>query len=171
MILHTLAILHKIYSERIILQKSEDEFEESKERIKEAGNHIKTSISILKFLSLNIPIVFALPVKDAKIYAELFKDFNKYIFGILDIHYHMIQAEYPFEKQMAYELSSKLMNHCCTIMTESLKPCLRKVQESLTKDKEYNYSYAYINILHNLCISLKWLARGMNHAKQEEKDE
>ena len=150
--------------------KSEDEFEESKERIKEAGNHLKSSMSIFRFLSLNNPIVFGLPVKDASHYSELFKNYNKYVCGIIDVHFNMIQAEYPFEKKMAYELASKLMSHWALILEETVKPNLRNVQESLKKDKEYAYSYDYANVLHNLCLSLKWLARGMNHDKQDEKD-
>lgn len=148
-----------------------EEFEDTKMQIKEACNHIKTAISIVKFLSLNIPTVFALPIKDGKSFGPLFKDYNKYLFSIFDLHFHMIQVEYPFGKKMAYELAAKMMSHCSLIIEESVKPNIRTLQEYFKKDKEFDLFYTYSNILHTLCICLKWLARGLNHGKSDEKEE
>lgn len=119
-----MAIFHKIYAERIIC-KDTDDIEETKERIKESCGHIKEAVSIIKFLSLRIPEVFEFPIKDASTLSVMFKDYNKYLLSILDVHFYMIQVEYPFEKKIAYELASKMMNHCALTMEESVKPNLK----------------------------------------------
>ncbi|CAI2371911.1 unnamed protein product [Moneuplotes crassus] len=170
MVLFSMAIFHKIYAERIICKTTDDDIEETKERIKESCGHIKEAVSIIKFLSLRIPEVFEFPIKDASTLSVMFKDYNKYLLSILDVHFHMIQVEYPFEKKMAYELASKMMSHCALMMEESVKPNLKSFREHYKKPKEIDLAYNYANILHNLCIALKWLARGLNHHKSGEKE-
>lgn len=165
-----MAILNKIYAERIICGKTDDDIEESKERIKESCNHIRTSFSMVKFLTEQAPDVFSLPVKDNDTYSDMLQQYNLYLLAVLDLHYHMIQVEYPFEKEMAYELASKMTNHCALLIKTTIKPALNSLRSFFKDEKEINNYYNYVNVLSNLMLSIKWLSRGLNHYKIEEKN-
>lgn len=169
--MHTLAILHRIYAERIMWGLIDDDFDELKDRIKESWNHVKTGVSILKFLSTETHKTFNLAVKDSKLLINLFSDYNKYLLSVFDLQFHLTQVEYPFERKMAYELASKMMGHSVQLLESNVKPGIERLQHYLPKEKEPRLFYNYANILYNLCIAIKWLARGLNHAKEEEKQE
>lgn len=112
--------------------------------------------------------MFKLPVNDGLLYGAMFEDYIKYLLGVFDVHFHMIQIEYPFEQQKAYELACKMMVHCSEVIDKTCKPGIMRMKGHLKKEKEPDLSLNYINILHHLCISIKWLARGLSHAKDED---
>lgn len=124
---------------------------------------------MVKFLTEQAPDVFSLPVSDNETYSDMLQMYNRYLFGVLDLHYHMIQIEYPFEKEMAYELASKMSNHCALLIKTTIKPILNSLRDFFKNEKEINNYYNYANVLYNLMLSIKWLSRGLNHYKVEEK--
>jgi hypothetical protein len=123
---------------------------------------------MVMFLMEKASDVFEMPIKDNDTYAGMFDQYNKYLLSVLDLHFHMIQVEYPFEKGMAYELASKMMNHCALVIETSIKPTLKNLMPFFKKEKELLNYYNYANILHNLMISIKWLARGLSHYNDED---
>lgn len=112
---------------------------------------------------------FECPVKDNEELCEWLSMYNKYLFYLVDVNYHMIQIEYPIEQNKAYELAAKMCAHNQIIIEEKIKPTLEYLMSYFPKEKELKLNMKYVNIMHHLNVSLKWLCRGLNHWKAEEK--
>lgn len=160
-----------MHAERIICDTTGDEYADLKERVKESCNKLKEAISRVAHLTEKCKRTFDLPVKNNEELLEMFSAYNKYLYYLIDLHYHMIQIEYPIEQKKAYELACKISTHNQLIIEEKLKPSMKTLCKLLPKDKELKWSLNYIDILHHMSVSLKWLCRGLNHYKAEENNE
>ena len=157
-------------AEKIMWGTSGDEYEDLKDRVKEACNHIKDSVSMIRFWEQERQNALDNPIDKKDFFFPIFRDYNRYLNGILDLTYHMIQVEYPFEKK-AYELAAKIWNHNAIIIEDEIKPTLKKIQGQFSKEKEIMLNLNFLNILQHMSTSIKWLCRGLSHDQEQENRE
>jgi len=143
-------------------------YDNLKDKIKAACTEMKESVAMIKFLDQEHNDIFEMPVKDNKVYKELFRVHNNFLLAAFDIGFHQIQVEYPLDLQKAYELAAKMMGHNADMAVNSLKPAAITLQGLLKKEKEPKLFSNYANILQHLSISLKWLARGLSHQNDDD---
>lgn len=146
----------------------DEEFESFKDKIKAAREELKEGYSILKFLELETEEVFNMPIKNNDTYLYIFRDYIRYLMAVFDLSFHLVQVEIPFSQGKAYELSCKMMVHCQELIKDKLKPLAVQMQNHLKKEKEPKENLNYVQILHHLCVSVKWLSRGLSHQGDEE---
>lgn len=130
---------------------------------------LKESYSRFMLLTDIWKSTFDLPVNKNEDLYNAFSEYNQYVRYVIDLHYHMIQVEYPIEQNKAHELACKMFYHNQTLLDEKLKPSIGNLIRLFPKDKELEWMENYINILYFLNISLKWLCRGLGHHRTEEK--
>lgn len=150
-----------------IMWSSDDEEKELKDKVKEACNYIKEAVAMIRFWEQERQNALDNPIDKKDFLFSVFRDYNRYLNGIFDLTFHMIQVEYPFEKK-AYELAGKIWNHNAKFIEEEIKPTLKKIQSSFPKEKEITLNFNYLNILQHMSTSIKWLWRGLSHDQEEE---
>jgi hypothetical protein len=146
----------------------DEEFESTKDKIKAVREELKEGYSILKFLNNETDVVFKMPVKNNETYLYIFTDYIQYLIAIFDLSFHLVTVEIPYSEEKAYELACKIMVRCVELIGDKLKPLSLKMQTHLKKEKEPKQNLNYVQILHHLCVSIKWLSRGLSHQRDDE---
>lgn len=154
-----IAILYKLRAEQVIWDTENDDFGELKDRVKESWNLLKESLKRVAHLKEKCKRTFETPIKNSDELYDVFKgnqisdflysfvlflEYNNYLYSLLDMHYHMIQIEYPIDQKKAFELAAKISHHNQTIIEEKLKPSAKNLCKMLPKDKELSWNKNYI---------------------------